>query len=72
MPKKPRGKRPRGRPRIRWLDQIKKQLKYTEKIWEDRNGGDLFAIVDPSDWKRLRDNKKTSYAKQGNVIEIYC
>lgn len=32
----PTGKRPRGRPRKRWMDGIRKDLKTLEvKIWED-------------------------------------
>ena len=47
LQKKPRGIKPRERPRTRWLDQIMEDIKdrgqtwteiHTTKIWEDRDG----------------------------------
>ena len=57
------GKGP-GRPRIRWIDQIRKYIKIREKIGKKyKNTGsgtieipeDFSVIVDPCLWKQLKN-----------------
>jgi hypothetical protein len=53
------GRRPRGRPHTRWIDQVKKDVKRRgdwRKVDEMQDGkteavGDPYAKVDPQVWK---------------------
>jgi hypothetical protein len=46
-----RGRRPRGRPRTRWMDQVKREGRRNGKIGTD---GDFFITINPEKWKQLK------------------
>ena len=60
------GKRPRRRPKTKWIDQIRKDIEMTGENWEeiqDKTGsgqietaGVLSVIVDPYLWKLFKND----------------
>jgi hypothetical protein len=60
-----RGRRPRGRPRTRWIDQVMRDVEKRGKKWtqvkQDRDRWRFLcnSRVDPRNWKRLKEEEDT-------------
>ena len=65
------GKRPKGRPRIRWMDQIRRNMEMKGKNWEVtrkqevgvQTAGDFSVIVDPYLWKLFKNDDDDEHLK---------
>jgi hypothetical protein len=64
-----RGRGPRGRPRTRWMDQVKRDMEKRGKKWmqvqQDREGEDrdrwrFLCNSRPKNWKRLKKDVVSS------------
>jgi hypothetical protein len=57
-----RGRRPRGRPKARWMDQVKREMEKRGKKWtqvqQDRDRCNFFVTVDTKNWKQLKKDEE--------------
>ena len=79
---KPRGNRPSGRSRTRWLDQVREDIKKREQDWMEMQAtkhgmmemaGDFSPRTDPRNWKRLKEEKiEKEEVNVGTGISASC
>jgi hypothetical protein len=76
-----RGRRPRGRLRIRWMDQVKRDMENereemdageTRRNGKTGTGGDFFITVDAKNWKRPKKEEEEVTVSQSFHLFIEC